>query len=39
MATKSVIIQPAPMQTRGGIRDEDGANRTTFIYSPVVLVQ
>jgi Flp pilus assembly protein TadG len=39
MATKVVIIQPAPMQTRGGIRDDDGSNRTTFIYSPVVLVK
>jgi Flp pilus assembly protein TadG len=38
MGTKVVIIQPAPMQTRGGIRD-DGSNRTTFIYSPVVLVK
>jgi hypothetical protein len=38
MSSKQVIVQPAAMQTRGGIKDEDGSNRTMFIYSPVVLV-
>ncbi len=39
MKTKQVIVQPAAMQTRGGIRDDDGGNRTTLIFSPVVLVE
>jgi Flp pilus assembly protein TadG len=38
MKHKKVIIQPAAMQTRGGIRDQDGSSRTTLIFSPVVLV-
>jgi Flp pilus assembly protein TadG len=37
--SKKVVIQFAPMQTRGGIRDEDGGNHTTFVYSPVVLIK
>ena len=39
MKSKQVIVQPAAIQTRGGIKDDDGSNRTTLIYSPVVLVE
>jgi Flp pilus assembly protein TadG len=38
MSSKKVVVQSAPMQTRGGIKDEDGSTRTLYIYSPVVLV-
>lgn len=39
MKSKQVIIQPAAMQIRGGIRNDGGGNNTHFIFSPVVLVK
>ncbi len=39
MNGKRVIVQPAAMKIRGGIRDNSGQAPSHFIYSPVVLVQ
>jgi hypothetical protein len=39
MSSKNVMIQPAAVQLRGGIRAEEGSTYTRYIYSPVVLVK
>ena len=38
MKSKNVMIQPAAMRMRGGIKSTSGTPESHFIYSPVVLI-